>query len=130
MIISEDKLAEVKGRCTAQSHRLEPELFPHFYRTESCLFLVVLPFVAIALKMVKVPNLVQMKLTIYRLKIALGAFRKFQHFSKISICYFTQRHLTMEQNPQTKTFLQFLLARNRSYSRKELQKLIHDQVDW
>ena len=40
-----------------------------------------LPFVAIALKMVKVPNLVQMKLTPHRLKIALGAFRKFQNFS-------------------------------------------------
>ena len=44
-----------------------------------------LPFVEIALNMVKVPILVQMKLTAYRLKIALGAFQKFQNFSKISI---------------------------------------------
>ena len=38
-------------------------------------------FVAIAIKMVKVPNLVQIKLTPYSLKIALGAFREYQNFS-------------------------------------------------
>ena len=59
-------------------------------------------FVAIALKMVKVPHLVQMKLTPYRLKIALGHFGNFKLLVKFQYGHFTQRHLTMEQRPQKK----------------------------
>ena len=88
-----------------------------------------LPFVAIALKMLKVPNFVQMKLAACRLRISWGRgeghFKNLRILVKFRYGHFIQRHLTIEQGPQKKTI--FVVPSKQeiiSYSRKELQTLI------
>ena len=49
------------------------------------------PFVTIALKMVKVPNLVQMRVTSYRLKIDLGHFKNFKVLVEFQYGHFTDK---------------------------------------